>query len=139
MAKHCETFDHTADVGLAATGDTLGELFEALAEGLAELICPVGQVAAAQVRLVTVRADDLEALAVDFLTRVLVMILAERFPVAQVRVKRIDENIVEAEIVGEPLDAARHEFHTEVKAVTYHQLSIASADGLWRGRVILDI
>ena len=30
MGKHCETFDHTADVGLSARADTLGELFEAL-------------------------------------------------------------------------------------------------------------
>ena len=34
MSKTCTTFDHTADVGLAARADTLAELFEALAEGL---------------------------------------------------------------------------------------------------------
>ena len=54
MAKHCETFDHTADLGLQARADTLGELFEALAEGLADEICPRRQVRAAAVRAIAV-------------------------------------------------------------------------------------
>lgn len=139
MVKHCETFDHTADIGLACSGDTLGELFEAMGEGLADLICPRDQVAPNQTRRFRVEGEDVEALAVDFLGRVMVIIQTDRFVVAGVEVRGITETAVEAQLTGEPLDTDRHELHTEVKAVTYHQLRVARDNERWTGRVILDI
>jgi SHS2 domain-containing protein len=139
MVKHCETFDHTADVGLACRGETLGELFEAMAEGVADLICPRDQVARTETRNIRINAEDLEALAVDFLAQVAVTIQTDRFVVASVAVRRISETEVAAEIAGERLDPGRHEFHTEVKAVTYHLLHVAREGDGWVGRVILDI
>ena len=67
MAKRCETFDHTADVGLSARADTLGELMEALAEGLMDVVCDRAGVRAAERREIRVESEDAEALAVDFL------------------------------------------------------------------------
>ena len=139
MAKHFETFEHTADIGLAAKADSLGELFEALAEGLAEMICPRGQVEPLQTRGLTVEAEDIEALAVDALTDVMNMIQTDRFAVSAVRVKRAEPTALEAELLGEPYDPARHVIDREVKAVTYHQLRIARDGEMWTGRVILDI
>jgi len=139
MAKRCETFDHTADVGLAASADTLGELFEALGEGLAEVICPIEQVQARQGREIAVQAEDVEALAVDFLTKIMVTIETDGFVVAAVRVGSAAENEVTGFLAGEPYDPARHEFDTEVKAVTYHQLRVARDGEKWTARVILDI
>jgi SHS2 domain-containing protein len=139
MAGHCETFDHTADVGLQATADTLGELFEALAEGLADFICPRGKVAAAQTRELIIRAEDVEALVVDFLCKVLNVIQTDRFVIAGVSVKEITGQSVRAEVSGERYDPLRHELHTEVKAVTYHLLKVAREGGQWLGRVVLDL
>ena len=139
MAKRCETFDHTADVGLAAEADTRAELFEALAEGLAEVICPRRRVAAAGRRELRVEAEDVEALAVDFLSEVLAVIQDERFLVAAVAVSEAGDTAVTARLAGEPYDPGRHELAAEVKAVTYHQLKIARRRGRWTGRVILDL
>ena len=139
MGKHCETFEHTADVGLAARADTLGGLFEALAEGLADYICSRQSVRADRTRPVAVRAEDVEALAVDFLWEVMTAIQAGRFMVATARVKEISDTAVAAELAGEAYDPARHELKTEVKAVTYHQLKIAREGEQWIGRVILDL
>ncbi len=139
MARHCETFDHTADVGLAGWGETLAELFEALAEGLVDVICSRQGCRPMQRRLVRIEAEDVEALAVDFLTKVLVTVQSEYFLVGAVCVLAIDERSVSAALVGEPVDLTKHEFHTEVKAVTYHQLSVARDGDRWVGRVILDL
>lgn len=139
MGKHCETFEHTADVGLTAWGDTLGELMEALAEELADFICPREQVRPAERRTILVAAEDVEALTLDFLSQIMFTIQTRRFLVAAVEVARADEASVEAQLVGEPLDPHRHEFHTEVKAVTYHQLHVAREEERWVARVILDI
>ncbi|MHC4294642.1 MAG: archease [Planctomycetota bacterium] len=139
MSKHCETFDHTADVGLTAQADTLGELFEALGEGLADVICPPGQVADREKRTVSVDAEDVEALLVDFLSKIMVTIQTDRFVAVNISVKRMSETAVEADIAGERYDPQRHEIRTEVKAVTYHQLRVAREGKKWTGRVILDI
>ena len=70
---------------------------------------------------------------------VMTAIQAEHFLVARVRVADIDGTSVAAELIGEPYDPSRHELMTEVKAVTYHCLTIAREGDGWIGRVILDL
>ena len=139
MAKKHWTFDHTADIGIAAEADTQAELFESLAESLAEQICPTSQVRPSIQRAVTVQAEDIEALAVDFLSDVMNILQTDLFVVSSIQVASADSNSLSALLLGEPYDPARHEFAQEVKAVTYHQLAITEQAGKWSGQVILDI
>ena len=154
MARHCETFDHTADVGLAAWADSLGELLAALAEGLADVICVRSLIRPAEVRKLDVEAQDPESLAVDFLSRVLYIFAVDGFLPAEASVRVLTgggqgggqaggqgggRTAISAELAGETYDPNRHEIRTEVKAVTYHQLKIAHDGGRWVGRVILDL
>ena len=139
MSKHFETYEHPSDLGLAARADSLAELFEALGEGLAEQVCPRATVYPAEVRTVSVQSDGRELLAVDFLTALLRLFQLERFLIARVAVARIDEGAVTARVEGERFDAARHELGPEIKAVTYHQLTVRQEGGLWVARVLLDL
>jgi SHS2 domain-containing protein len=43
-----------------------------------------------------------------------------------------------AEVAGEPVDPARHQFRMDVKAATYHQVQVRR-NAEWRARVILDV
>lgn len=139
MSKHCTTFEHTADLGLEARADSLGELFEALGEGLAEQICRRQAVAAREHKSLLVRAENLEDLLHDFLGELLGLFHLELFLAREVKVERIDERAVEAVAGGETYDPARHELDTEIKAVTYHHLKVAREGDQWIGRVVLDI
>jgi len=139
MAKQCRTIEHTADIGLEAKGLTLAEMLEAQAEGLVEFICPRGQVKASQSRTIEVSAEDVGALAVDFLSAVLGVLEGERFAISSVKVEQVDETSVRARIEGEPLDLTRHRLEHEVKAVTYHQLSVRQTTAGWEAVVFLDI
>ena len=139
MSGHCEIFDHTADVGLRAWADTLEELFEVLAEALAEMICPRHQVRPVQTRRIEVHAEDREAIAVDFLWEIMSAIQFGHFAIATVRIDQAGETSLSAELVGEPYDPHRHELATEVKAVTYHQLRLVRKGRRWTARVILDL
>jgi len=138
VAKQWRTFEHPSDLGLAATADGLGELFEALGEGLARQICPEG-VTAAQTRQIEVQAEDVEFLLVEYLSELLGLFHLERFLVAAVRVEADDEGRIRAEVAGEPFDPARHELGPEIKAVTYHKLKVARDAGRWAARVVLDL
>lgn len=139
MAKDCWTFEHPADLGLEARADTLAELFEALGEGMAEQMCPRSSVREKRSLPVQAEGDDLGSLAVEFLTALLRAFHLERFLVARVRVGEVTDNKVQAEVAGESYDPRRHEIGVEIKAVTYHQLSVARQGDGWTARVILDI
>ncbi len=140
MAKNWETLEHTADVGIAARADTARELFEALAEGMADILYARAAVRPKSARKIEVRAEDPEALAVDFLSAVLNVIQCDRFLVAAVSVQYHDVTCtIQAELSGEPYDPARHEIKTEIKAVTYHQLRVAREGRQWTGQVIFDL
>jgi len=139
MSKHFETFEHPADIGLQAGADSLGGLFEAAAEGLAEQMCPRATVRPLRTVRIEVRAEDVEALLVDFLSALLRRFDLDRLLVSAVSVERIDETVVSAEVRGETYDPDRHELAAEIKAVTYHQLAVAREGDAWTARVILDV
>ena len=139
MSKHCTTFEHTADLGLEARADTLAELFEALGEGLAGQICPPAAVTGREHKSLTVQAGNREDLLHDFLGELLGLFDLEKFLVREVKVERIDEGAVHAVAAGETYDPARHELDAEIKAVTYHDLTVAQEADQWIGRVVLDI
>jgi SHS2 domain-containing protein len=130
--------DHTADVGVEATGPTLGDAFAACADGMAAAMCD--EVPSGGERFdLTVRAEGREALLFDYLDR----LIYERdvrnvLPVdSEATVREAgDEWVVEASARGVPLDRVRAR---EVKAVTYSEMAIEETDGGWRTYVVLDV
>ncbi|MFP4106801.1 MAG: archease [Phycisphaerae bacterium] len=138
MTRKCETFEHTADVGLAAEADSAEELLEALGEGLARFICPK-KPEGNDLREVEVEAEDTESLCVDFLWEIMSIMNFESFVVAGVKVTAFSEVSVRAELTGETFDPDRHEYDAEVKAVTHHELTFEQQGGKWVARVILDL
>jgi SHS2 domain-containing protein len=61
-------------------------------------------------------------------------------PVVEAVDVRIEGDEVRGTVRGEPHDSARHTLHTEIKAITYHHLSIEEdAAGGWRTLVIVDV
>jgi SHS2 domain-containing protein len=134
-----ETFDHTADLGLrirAADLDTLFVeaaqcLFSAVVEDLAT-VRPLHKVD------VQLPADDIELLLFDWLRQLLYHLDAEHLLFGKFEV-HITEAGVSASAWGEPLDRARHNLEHEVKAITYHGLSVEKVGSEWLAEVIVDI
>jgi SHS2 domain-containing protein len=87
---------------------------------------------------VAVAAEDRIALLHDFLHALLLLAQVDGFLVEGVEVT-IDEGALRAVVEGERFDPARHRLHGEVKAVTWHDLSVERCGDGWRARVILDV
>jgi protein archease len=134
-----ETFEHTADIGLAARGRTLEELFENAAMGLVDLMVdPAGL--REETRLeVSVSAQDRDALLVAWLNELLYVLDARGFLPRRCRITRIGDTDLAAELWGERVDRERHTLRRLVKAATYHGLRVANTNGRWEARVILDL
>ena len=131
--------EHTADVGFEVEAPTLAGCFERAALGLAGVIAGSDTVVARERRELAVRAGDRVALLHDFLHAVLLLAQVDRFLVSAVEVSLSDDRLVRAVVAGEPLDVTCHRLHGEVKAVTWHGLSVDRVDEGWRARVILDV
>jgi SHS2 domain-containing protein len=131
--------DHTADLGIEVEADTPGELFECAGRALFSLMVQPQGVKAREVREETVQAEGWEQLFHAWLSHLLHRFLQDGFIAATIAVLEIDEHHVHARLTGEKLDYDRHEFETEIKAVTYHQLSVTCEQGRWHARVIFDV
>lgn len=130
---------HTADAGFEVTAPTLPGCFERAVLALAMLVADTRGVSPRERRPIAVAAEDVPSLLHDLLHATLLLAQVDRFLVSAVEVQAIEADRLVAVVAGETYDPARHHLHGEVKAVTWHELGVARADGGWRARVILDV
>lgn len=140
MAKPYKRMDTTADVGLVSSGASLEEMFVNTAKGLFSLIAPLPEIRNRCDHKVRVEAQSWDELLVAWLNELIFVHEAENLLLRYFNITFLDKNRLEALCSGEHIDFKRHNLKTEVKAATYHRLSVwQSPDGLWRARVILDV
>ncbi|MDY0270063.1 archease [Trichloromonas sp.] len=130
---------HTADMGIAATGDSLAELFVAAANGLTEIIFDDVAVDSRQSAPVSLAGGDSGELLVAWLGEILYLFEVHGLVPAEFVIHEISEKTLRGEVRGEPFDPERHPVAREVKAVTYHQLSVEGNDQGWQARVYVDL
>jgi SHS2 domain-containing protein len=136
----------TSDLSFVAWGATLEALFAAAAKALlAATVENPTSVAPRIRRQVRLEEPDLELLLLRFLNELVYLRDAEQLLLwaQHVRLSLIDGAHLEAELVGEAIDAERHRMDIEIKAVTAHGLRIARAigdeDERWEANVTLDV
>lgn len=126
-------------MGVSASATTPAGLYEALGLGLFALITDLRRVRPTEERVVSASGDDPAALAVAFLSQLLLLQQTEGFLVRDLHVRPIGTppTSLLATARGERFDASRHLARIEVKAVTMHRLVVDLERG--RARVIVDI
>jgi SHS2 domain-containing protein len=131
-------FEHTGDIGIEVTAPSRIELFRRTALALASLLVEEGSIATAKEHELTVQAATDADLMHDLLSALLCLFTIESFIWCEVAVSEIADGL-RVVVRGEDFDAYRHTLRGEIKAVTYHQLSVTeSADG-WNARIIFDV
>lgn len=133
-------FDHTADVGVEASARSRPELFETAAIALFSLITDVDTVVPRIERELSVGACDTEELLVRWLSELLFLHDAEGQLFSRFAVSLLTPTHLRALVSGEPFDPVRHPVKTEVKAVTYHQVTVREReDGTHEARFVVDV
>jgi len=149
--------DHTADVAVEATGETLGAAFAATADGLTAAMCPDPPAAGERFDL-TVTAESREALLFDYLDRLLYErdvrgVLPADHDCTVRRATDGSDGAAESDGGGDgaaPPDAWTAEASArgvplaavtgrEVKAVTYSEMAVERRDDGWRIYVVFDV
>lgn len=132
-------FEHTADIGIAADGASLSELFHAAADGLMALLGGEPAAHPTESRIVHLAASDSEELLVNWLNEILFQLETRHFFSGVVRILEATPTRLVAELHGEPLDPERHSFARMAKAATYHNLQLVESDGRWQARIYIDL
>jgi SHS2 domain-containing protein len=133
-----ELRDHTADVAVAAVGETLGETFAAVADGMTAAMCE--SVPADGERFdVSVTAESGEALLFDYLDELIFQRDVRGVLPAghEASVKGEGEEwTLQGSARGVPFSAVEAR---EIKAVTYSEMDLSRTDGGWRAYVVFDV
>jgi SHS2 domain-containing protein len=132
-------FDHTADLGVEVTAATQEELYAGAAAALFDLLTDLETVRADTSREVAVAGAAAADLLVNFLRELLDTYNGDGFLLKSCFVQEVDSRWLKALLRGERFDPVRHRIKLEIKAVTYHQVSVEINKDGWIARVIFDI
>jgi len=144
LKKCFEFLEHTADLYIAAYGQSLEEAFENAAYATFEGMTDLDKVQPQMEDTVEVEGHDEQALLYNWLEALLVKFditgnLYSRFEISKIE-KTSAGFRLKATIWGESFDSERHLSKVGVKAVTYHQMEILrDSRGAVAVKFILDI
>ncbi len=134
-----KVFDHTADLGLEIYGKTVKELFANAAFAVFDSITDLQCVSSTVAREIIVEGEGWEDLLVNYLREVLYMFNGEGLLLKECAIIEIDPQHLQGRVSGELFNPSKHRINTEIKAVTYHQITVRETPEMWTGRVILDV
>ena len=135
-------FDHTADIGLEVAAPSLESLFSTAAHALFDLLIePTADLQPSSLtkRAIEVEASNLPELLVRWLSELFYIHETSSMVLRQVHIRELSDDRVAGDLLWEPFDRSRHRHRREVKAVTYHQVSVEQQPAGWRARLVLDV
>ncbi|MBV8774990.1 MAG: archease [Deltaproteobacteria bacterium] len=130
--------EHAGDIGIEITAPTRSELFRKAAIALADLLVDLSTVERAEDRIVEVTANDDIDLMHDLLTELLQLFAADGFIWREAAVEERGQGL-DVVITGESFDPRHVVPRGEIKAVTYHQMTVEQRAKEWRARIIFDV
>lgn len=134
-----EIIEHPADVGFAAYGRTLEDVFVNAAAAMMSLACEPAGIEEREQREIEAAGPDNESLLFAWLAEILALADAEKMFFCRAEVAELSRGRVRGRVHGEKYDKRRHRAGTYLKAVTYHNLRVEPVDDGWRAQVYLDV
>jgi len=129
--------EHTADLKIKVFGQDLAELFvnSALAMQEEQRIEIDSEAKEENQEEIEIKAMDKNSLFVDWLSEILFRADTNKKFYKDIKIEEISETSLKAKIKGTPMIGKG----LDIKAVTYHDLTIEKKDDRWEAVVIFDI
>ena len=135
QAKSFEEIEHTADWAYRVRGKNLAQLLIQAARGLYSLVGMQLAPGTQTTRSIQLRGIDRESLLVAWLNELLYFHESEGLGFEQIEIQELDETNLKARITGSPTQ----QWLKEIKAVTYHNLSIRETESGLEVTLVLDV
>ncbi len=131
--------DHPADLELTIRGKNLAELFSTAARAAAETIAPGPASGGSTVKRIELTAPSREELLVAWLNEIIYLIQVERIVPRSFEFPVLSEDRLLARARCRRAGPSSLQGGAEIKAATYHALSLRKAKSGWVAHVILDL
>lgn len=122
--RRYELIEHTADIGVKATGRDLEEAFAVAAEAMFEIITDKAPIEPSEEVTLQAESIDTEGLLVDFLSRLIVVHEVDNMVFNSFTVSFTGEHKLVAVGKGERFISEKHGHGHHVKGVSYHMMEI---------------
>lgn len=134
-----KVIDHTADVGIEVEAATREDVFADCGRAMFDLMFDLDSIGADLTKSLIVDAESPTELLVAWLNELLYFYAIERILFSGFTDVRLGEHRFRAVGCGERYNPDKHRCDLEIKAATYHDVSLVFADGRWKARVIFDV
>jgi len=134
-----QIIDHTADLGIIVKGPDVKNLFILAARAMTDLMVKGDIRDKVAIRDVLVEGEDFPDLMVRWLGEILYLFEGENLIVNSIEIKSISPIKLKSKLTLTSFQPKHHHILREIKAVTYHQISVNKANDGWEAKVIFDI
>lgn len=131
--------EHPSDALVRIAAASLEELYSAAARSCFALMTDLDAVRPRVERAVTCDGRDREDLLVAWLNELIGISGVESLFLSDFAIDLLTETRLSARARGETIDPSRHPLRREVKAATYHRLSVRRVAGGWEATVLFDL
>jgi SHS2 domain-containing protein len=135
--------DHTADIAVEVSGESIEELFLSSAEAWKESVIEQKNISVSNTRNISITGESLEILLVQFLSELNYFLLTKKWlmdSIENLEIKEQNERWhLNAKINGEEYNASKHFIKEEIKAITFHQLEIKKKKNEFSTIIVFDI
>ncbi|MDB4349622.1 archease [Omnitrophica bacterium] len=137
--KPYDIVEHTADIGIRAYGETLGELFVNAARGLFDIIADLEGLKVSTSIKIKLEAANAEELLVAWLDELIYNFYTKNIIFSEFKINDLSETEISAEAFGRHIGNKKSRLKTEVKAATYHGLKIEEKNKRYEVQIIFDV
>ena len=134
-----QVIDHTADLGIIVKGPDVKSLFIRAAQAMTDLMVEGEIRDKTAIRDILVEGEDFPDLMVRWLGEILYLFDGENLIVNSIEIKSISPIQLKSILSLTGFEPEYHEVLREIKAVTYHQISVDKVNDRWEAKVIFDI
>ena len=131
--------EHTSDIGIKVFGNSMKDLFINAAFGMFDIMTDISSVNHSLAEGIEIAGDNPEEIMVSWLSELNYLFITESKIFNKFEIYRLTDTELNGSAIGEKLDPRRHPIHTEIKAVTYHEIYIKQLKKKWEAQIIFDI
>jgi SHS2 domain-containing protein len=141
MSGSYEYIDHTADIAVKVSADSIEELFSTAAYALRDTAVENTNFASVEIKRINLNEYSTEELLVSFLNELNFFLSARKWVMKSIPKLVIEEyeEIWQLKIECEGSSDVEFTPKEEIKAVTFHQMQILSDTGIYYCTIVFDI
>ena len=142
MSGGFKYLEHITDAYIEAWGDSLEEAFSYAATAVINVMFEIKNVRGTGKTDFQVEGEDYLELLFNWLEKVLLLISIDNQVISsfEIKISKLDKKYrLTAQGMAEAIDISKHNYRTEIKGITYHEMQVLQEDGQYKVRFILDL